>query len=135
MPNYQKTTIIGHLGKDPEIRYLPSGESVANFSVAVTETWKSKDGDKKETTTWYRCSAFGKLADVCGQYLKKGNPVFCDGKMQSRKWEDKEGVERESWELRVEALQLLGGKPTEAKPREQSKPTKSEHEMDDDIPF
>lgn len=110
MPNYHRTTIIGHLGRDPEIRYLPSGEAVANFSVAVTDSWKDKSGVKQERVTWYRCNAFAKLAEICGQYLKKGAPVFIEGSMQHREYRDKDGNKRESWELRADTMQMLGGR-------------------------
>ncbi len=109
MASYHKTVILGNLGRDPEMRYLPNGDAVANFSVAVTEKFKSKDGEAKESTTWYRINAFGKLAEICGQYLKKGASVLIDGKMQMRKYE-KDGVERESWELRADSMQMLSGK-------------------------
>jgi single-strand DNA-binding protein len=109
MASYHKTIVCGNLGRDPEMRYLPNGDAVANFSVAVTEKFKNKDGETKESTTWYRINAFGKLAEICGQYLKKGASVLIDGKMQMRKYE-KDGIERESWELRADTMQMLGGK-------------------------
>ncbi len=109
MASFHQTIIVGNLGRDPETRYLPSGEVVCNFSVAVTEKWKSKDGETKEQTTWYRVNAFSKLAEICGQYLKKGSAVMVVGKMQAREWE-KDGVKRESWELRADSMQMLGGK-------------------------
>lgn len=109
--SFHQTIVVGHLGRDPETRYLPSGDAVANFSVAVTEKWKSKEGDKKESTTWYRINAFGKLAEICGQYLAKGSQVMIVGKMQERAWQDKDGQERKSWELRAETMQILGGRP------------------------
>ena len=121
MPNFNQTIIAGHSGKDAELRYLPSGDAVANLSVAVTEHWKDKNsGKKKESTTWFRVNAFGKLAEICGEYVKKGTPVLVAGKMQSRKWTDKDGVERESWELRADSMQLLGGRsdnPTPEQPQ------------------
>lgn len=142
MPNYHQTTIIGHLGKDPETRYLPNGDAVCNFSVAVTESWKDQSGDKKEQTTWYRVNAFKKLAEICGQYLKKGAPVMIVGKMQERKWSDKEGQDRTSWELRADTIQLLGGKSDSAdRPqRQEPKTTQSNtsggfNGFDDGPPF
>lgn len=131
MPNYSQTTVIGHLGNDPDIRYLPNGDPVANFSIAVTESWKDKaTGEKKEVTTWFRVNAFGKLAEICGQYLKKGAACMVVGKMQSRKWTDKGNVERESWELKADTMQMLGGRSTE------QAPAKSSNKYDDsDIPF
>lgn len=131
MPNYSQTTVIGHLGNDPDIRYLPNGDPVANFSIAVTESWKDKaTGEKKEVTTWFRVNAFGKLAEICGQYLKKGAACMVVGKIQSRKWTDKGNVERESWELKADTMQMLGGRSTE------QAPAKSSNKDDDsDLPF
>lgn len=113
MPHFHQTIVVGHLGKDPEVRYMPNGDAACSFSVAVTESWKDKDGDKKEQTTWYRVNAFKKLAEICGQYLKKGAPVMIVGKMMERKWQDKEGQERTSWELRADTMQMLGGRSSE----------------------
>lgn len=150
MASYHKTIVCGNLGRDPEMRYLPNGDAVANFSVAVTEKYKSKDGEAKVSTTWYRINAFGKLAEICGQYLKKGASVLIDGRMQMRKYQDKDGIERESWELRAETMQMLGGKPeqsgadsasTHSQPRTNSsqkpadKPVPSIADLDDEIPF
>ena len=120
MSNFHQTIIVGHLGRDPEIRYMPSGDAVCNFSVAVTESWKSKDGEKKEQTTWYRCNAFSRLAEVCGEFLKKGSAVMVIGRMTTRKWE-KDGVERESWELRADSMKMLGSRTDsqEAKPAQE----------------
>lgn len=144
MPNFHQTIIVGHLGRDPETRHLTNGDQVCNFSVAVTEKWKDKQGDQKEQTTWYRVNAFSKLAEICGKYLTKGTPVMVTGRMQSRKYNDKDGVERESWELRADSMQMLGGKqdgssqprsePTGSKPKpSNSKP--SFDDIDSDIPF
>lgn len=149
MASYHKTIVLGNLGRDPESRYLPNGDAVCNFSVAVTEKYKSKDGESKESTTWYRINAFGKLAEICGQYLKKGASVMIDGKMQMRKYKDKDGVERESWELKADSMQMLGGKSeqssgdsasTHEKPRASSSPTPATQAQvpfddSDDIPF
>jgi single-strand DNA-binding protein len=111
MASFAKTIIAGNLGRDPETRYLPAGDAVCNFSVAVTESWKDRNsGEKKESTTWYRVNAFGKLAEICAQYLKKGSQVLIEGKMQCREWE-KDGVKQYSWELRAESMQMFGGKP------------------------
>lgn len=104
--------IIGHLGKDPETRYLPSGEAVCNFSVATTEKWKDKaTGEQKEATEWHRISTFGKLAEICGQWLHKGSLVWVQGKITTRKWTDKDGIERYSTEIRADSMKMLGGKP------------------------
>lgn len=148
MASFHQTIIVGNLGRDPESRHLPSGDAVCNFAVAVTEKWKDKSGEAKETTTWYRVNAFGKLAEICGQYLKKGSQVMVTGKMQTRKWE-KDGVERESWELKADQLQMLGGReggaasggaPAQrqaaAPARQAPAPSGGGYgAMDDDIPF
>lgn len=135
MPNYHQTLIIGHLGHAPESRFLPSGEQVASFSVAVSESWKDKaTGDKKENVTWYRVSAFGKLAAVCIQYLAKGAPVMVVGKMQCRKYVDKNGVEKEAWDLRADTMQMLGSKQADA-PQAASTPADGFSDFADDVPF
>jgi single-strand DNA-binding protein len=110
MASYAKTIILGNLGRDPEAKFLPSGDAVTNFSVAVTETYKNKSGEKQETTTWYRCECFGKQAEVAGKYLTKGSQVLVEGKMRSRKFKDKDGADRESWDLRIDNFQMMGGK-------------------------
>jgi single-strand DNA-binding protein len=111
MASFAQTIIIGNLGRDPEGRFLASGDAVSNFSVAVTESWKDKNsGEKRENTTWYRVNAFGKLAEICNQYLKKGSQVQIVGKMVSRDWEDKDGVKKTSWELKADQMVMLGGK-------------------------
>lgn len=106
-----KIQIIGRLGGDPEVRYLPSGDAVANFSVATTETWKDKQsGEKKETTEWHRVAAFGKLGEVCGQYLKKGGLVYIEGSLRTQSYE-KNGETRYSVQIRADQMKMLGGKP------------------------
>jgi len=137
--------IIGHLGKDPETRYLPSGDAVCNFSIATTEKWKDKaTGDAKEQTEWHRVSTFGKLAEICGQYLKKGSLAFVQGKIQTRKYTDKDGVEKFSTEIKADQMRMLGGKP---EGQEQRQPEQRQaaaapasggsgfDDMTDDIPF
>jgi len=112
MASLNKTLIIGNLGADPETRYMPSGDAVCNFSVATTDKWKDKQsGEWKEATTWHRISAFGKLAEICGQYLKKGSQGYFEGKLQTRKFTDAAGVEKYSTEIRLDSMQMLGGKP------------------------
>jgi len=104
--------IIGHLGRDPETRYLPSGDAVTNFSIATTEKWRDKNtGEQKEATEWHRINTFGKLAEIAGQYLKKGSLVFIQGKIVTRKWQDKDGIERYSTEIRADSMKMLGGRP------------------------
>jgi single-strand DNA-binding protein len=110
MASLNKVMLIGNLGKDPEMRYLPSGEAVANFSVATTDRYKDKNGDMQEVTEWHRVSFFGRTAEVCGQYLKKGSPVYIEGSIRTRKWQDKDGQDRYSTEIRGDRMQMLGGR-------------------------
>lgn len=141
--------IIGHLGKDPEVRYLASGEAVANFSIATTEKWKDKaTGEQREETEWHRVSTFGRLAEIVGEYVKKGSLVFVQGKLKTRKYTDKDGNERSATEVRAETLKMLGGR--DANQGERSAPAQRQaapqrqaaapaaggfDQMDDDIPF
>ncbi len=136
---------IGRLGRDPEVRHTPSGDAVASFSIACSDTWKDKaSGEKKESTEWVRCTAWRKLAEIAGEYLKKGSQVYVSGKMQTRKWEDKEGNERYTTEIVVDKLQMLG-RPKEsdegAAPAESpaakpaAKSASKFDDMEDDIPF
>ena len=142
MASLNKAIIIGHLGKDPETRYTADGTAVCNFTVATTESWKDKaSGQKKEATEWHRVDAFSKLAEICGQYLKKGSLVYVEGKITTRKWTDKEGVERYSTSIRADQMKMLGGKPVEEEQQPMSKRVASRPDdgsvaaMDDDIPF
>lgn len=148
MAAFHQTIIVGNLGRDPETRHMPSGDAICNFSVAVTESWKDKNsGDKKEITTWYRVGAFGKLGEICSNYLRKGSQVMITGKMQSRKYSDKDGVERESWELKAEQMTMLGGKPEgagQSAPQQQRQApaqtqqrtaAPAQNDFDSDIPF
>lgn len=140
MASVNKAIIVGHLGKDPETKYMPSGDAVTNFSVATSETWKDKaTGDKKESTEWHRISTFGKLAEICGEYLRKGSLVYLEGKIQTRKWQDKEGVDRYTTEIKADQMRMLGGRSDTEQESGEPKPAKksggSIAEMDDDIPF
>jgi single-strand DNA-binding protein len=111
MASVNKVIIIGNLGKDPETRYLPSGDAVTNITVATTESWKDKkSGDKQEHTEWHRISFFGRQAEVAGEYLKKGSPVYVEGRIRTRKWQDKDGQDRYSTEVVADRLQLLGSR-------------------------
>lgn len=135
--------IIGHLGKDPETRYMPSGDAVCNFSIATTEKWKDKNtGEAMESTEWHRISTFGRLAEISGQYLKKGSLAFVQGSIKTRKYTDKDGVEKYSTEIKADTMKMLGGKPEGQEPRPEPAPrpaaakTASGFEgMDDDIPW
>jgi single-strand DNA-binding protein len=138
MASVNKVIIVGNVGKDPEQRYLPSGDSVTNISVATTETWKDKAGEKQESTEWHRIAFFGKLAEIAGEYLKKGSAVYIEGRIRTRKWQDKQGQDRYSTEIVADRLQMLGGKP-EARPAQQREegPEKKGgfDDLDSDIPF
>lgn len=150
--------IIGYLGKDPEIRYMPNGNAVASFSVATTEKWKDKvTGEAREQTEWHRISAFDKLAEIIGKYLKKGSLVYVCGKIKTRKYTDKDGIEKYATEIHASDIKMLGGRessgdqtyqqaqqtahaPTQSKPvpsRQHGGPMPNDQFMgsDDDIPF
>src|SRR5688500_9633071 len=110
MASVNKVILIGNLGKDPETRYLSSGDAVTNISVATTDTWKDKSGEKQEHTEWHRVAFFGKTAEIAGEYLKKGSPVYVEGRIRTRKWQDKEGNDKYSTEIVADRMQLLGGR-------------------------
>ena len=105
-----KVILVGNLGRDPEMRYLPSGEAVVNLSVATTDKFKDKSGAMQEATEWHRVSFFGRTAEVCGQYLKKGSQVYIEGSIRTRKYTDKDGVEKYATEIRGDRMQMLGGR-------------------------
>lgn len=136
---------IGNLGKDPEIKALPSGSSVANFSIAVSESWKDKAGQKQERTEWIKCVAFNKLADIIQTYVTKGSKVYVEGKLQTRKWQAQDGADRYSTEVIISDMQMLdsknGGasKPSQATPAPGGQPgqydTNSFDDFNDEIPF
>ncbi|MEW6118471.1 MAG: single-stranded DNA-binding protein [Pseudomonadota bacterium] len=155
MASVNKVILVGNLGRDPEMRYLPSGEAVVNLSVATTDKFKDKSGAMQEATEWHRVSFFGRTAEVCGQYLKKGSQVYVEGSIRTRKYTDKDGVEKYATEIRGDRMQMLGGRagggmadmddynqappsrsPSSA-PRGGSapKPSGGFDDMDDDIPF
>ena len=165
MASVNKVIIVGNLGRDPEIRYMPSGDAIANIAVATS--YKSKDkntGEQKELTEWHRISFFGRLAEIVGQYLKKGSSVYVEGRLQTRKYTDKDGVEKYATDIIAENMQMLGGRqgmggdnmgggmddggydaPPQRAPqrqappapaaRPQPKPAPNFSDMDDDIPF
>lgn len=153
MASVNKWIGIGNLGKDPETRYAPSGEAICNITIACSESWKDKQtGEKKEMTEWVRISFFGKLAEIAGQYLRKGSQVYIEGSLRTRKWTDKENVERYTTEIRADEMKMLGGKPegerqqsepqqrSQPAPRQQQKPQDRDSgggfgAFDDDIPF
>lgn len=166
MASVNKVIIVGNLGKDPEVRSFPNGDSVANVSIATTDRWKDKTtGEMKEATEWHRINFSGRLAEIAGQYLKKGSAVYVEGSLRTRKWTDKDGMEKSTTEIRADSLQMLGGKsdatssngraadkpssndtngyaaasgrsaPRTPAPQAQAKPTSGFDDMDDDIPF
>jgi single-strand DNA-binding protein len=107
-----KCSFIGNLGNDPEIRYLPSGDALCSFTIACSESWKDKQtGEQKEKTEWVRFSAFGKLAEICGEYLKKGAKVYCEGKFTTRKYQAADGTDRYATEIKLENMLMLGSRP------------------------
>jgi single-strand DNA-binding protein len=111
MASVNKVIIVGNLGRDPETRYMPNGEAVTNIAVATTESWKDKtSGEKKELTEWHRITFYRKLAEVAGQYLKKGSQIYVEGRLQTRKWTDKDGVERYTTEIIADTMQMLGSR-------------------------
>lgn len=162
MASVNKVIIVGNLGRDPETRYMPSGDAMTNIAVATTDKWKDKtSGEQKEATEWHRIAFFGKLAEIAGQYLKKGSQVYIEGKLRTRKWTDKDGVEKYTTEIIADTMQMLGsrqgmgggasadegyGGSTMSAPRQSaaasggasrpaSKPAPNFSDMDDDIPF
>lgn len=112
MASVNKATIIGNLGRDPEVRYSASGDPIANLAVATTDRWKDKaTGEQKEATEWHRVVFFGRLAEIAGEYLKKGSQVYIEGSLKTRKWTDKEGVEKYTTEIVASEMKMLGGVP------------------------
>ncbi len=111
MASVNKVILIGNLGKDPELKFLQSGQPVANFPIATSEKWKDKStGETKEQTEWHNIIMFGKLAEIAGQYLKKGSSVFVEGRLQTRKWQDKNGQDRYTTEIIANEMKMLGGR-------------------------
>ncbi len=110
MASVNKVILIGNLGRDPETRYTTGGDAVTNLRIATTETWKDKSGEKQEKTEWHTVVLFGRQAEVAGEYLKKGRPVYIEGRLQTRKYTDKEGVEKYSTEIVADRMQLLGSR-------------------------
>ena len=109
MASVNKVILIGNLGRDPEMRYTPSGTAVATLSLATKEEWKGKDGQKQESTEWHRVVAWGRLGEICGEYLHKGSQIYIEGKLQTKAWEDKEGNKRYTTEVVAQRMQMLGG--------------------------
>ena len=146
MASVNKVILIGNLGADPESRFAPSGDAICNIRLATTETWRDKNtGERREATEWHRVAFFGKLAEIAGQYLRKGSQVYIEGSLRTRKWTDKDGQEKYSTEIRADEMKMLGGKPEGQQqaapqrqaPQQQAKPADSGGfgDFDDDIPF
>ena len=157
MASVNKVILIGNLGRDPEVRYLPSGDAVANLNLATTEKWKDKNGEMQEQTEWHRVAFFGRQAEICGEYLRKGSSIYVEGRLQTRKWTDKDGNERYTTEIRGDRMQMLGARggggtrempdmesapPAESVPAAKkpataggAKPSTGFDDLDDDIPF
>ena len=159
MASVNKVNLVGNLGRDPEIRYLPSGDPVANVTIATSSKYKSKTGEMVEETEWHRVTFFGKLAEIVGQYLKKGRSVYVEGRIKTRKYTDKDGVEKYATDIIANEMQMLGsregmGEPSgddegggysrpaaparpapAARPAAPAKPSSGFEDMDDDIPF
>lgn len=141
-----KAILIGHLGRDPETRQTQGGDAVCNLNIATSESWRDKaTGEKREATEWHRVVFFGRTAEVAAQYLRKGSLVYVEGRIQTRKWSDKDGTDRYTTEIRGDVMRMLGKKgdaaPSSAPPAQES-PPKQQHtpasdpfEINDDIPF
>ncbi len=148
MASVNKVILVGRLGKDPETRYMPNGDAVTNITLATSETWKDKNGEKQEKTEWHRVTFYRKLAEIAGEYLKKGSMAYVEGRLETRKWTDKAGVEKYTTEIIANEMQMLssrsgGGNTFEVVDREPSagaaKPAKKTggefDDFEDDIPF
>lgn len=136
-----KVIIVGNLGNDPEVRYSQSGAAITTISVATSESWKDKNGEQQERTEWHRVKFFGKLAEIAGEYLKKGSQVYIEGSLRTEKYADKSGVEKYSTDIIAKEMQMLGGKP-QGEPRGNrggggtSPPSRNDEPFDDEnIPF
>ena len=143
MASVNKVILVGNLGGDPEIRFLPSGQPVANFNIATTERWTGKDGSPGERTEWHRIVVFGKQAENCKEYLRKGRQVYVEGGLRTREWEDKQGQKRKTTEIVAQRVQFLGG-PSGGPAASRESPAPFEEaagepsplgSSDDDIPF
>ena len=140
-----KVILLGRLGRDPEVRYMPNGEAVCNFSIATSETWNDRNGQRQERTEWHNITMYRRLAEIAGQYLKKGREVYIEGRIQSRKYTGKDGIERTAYEIVCSEMKMLGGKaeggegqhnpPPPPQARQQTDAPVPQDEIDDSIPF
>lgn len=139
MAGVNKVILVGRLGRDPELRYTPSGAAVANFSIATSEEWKDKDtGEKQERTEWHRIVAWRRLGEICGEYLRKGSQVYIEGKLQTRSWEDRDGNKKYTTEINAQVMQMLGpaGQEGRAESTDERHPVEEPISVpEDDIPF
>ena len=145
MASVNRVHILGNVGRDPEVRYTPSGTAVCSLSVATSRSWKNKDsGEKQEETEWHRIAFYDRLAEIAGEYLRKGSSVYVEGRLKTRKWQDKDGKDQYTTEVIAEQMQLLGGREQQEErqpaPKQQQKPAakpsnKQLSDMDDDIPW
>ena len=130
-----KVVLVGHLGGDPETRFTPSGAAVANFNVATNESWKDSNGELQDKTEWHRCVMFGKTAELAGELLKKGQLVYLEGKLQTRNWEDKDGIKRYTTEVVCDMFTMLGRKMENDAPQAAPASSGDEGDEEDDLPF
>jgi single-strand DNA-binding protein len=121
MPSVNKVILMGNLGRDPEVRFMPNGDAVCNFSIATTDSWKDKAGERQEKTEWHNIVMYRRLAEIAGEYLKKGRPVYLEGRLQTRKWQTKEGQDRYTTEIIADSMQMLGGR--DGAPAQDSQPS------------
>jgi len=148
MASVNKVILIGNLGRDPEVRYMPSGDAMVSINLATTDNWRDKSGEKQEKTEWHRIVMFGKVAEIAGEYLKKGSQAYFEGRLQTRKWTDKEGQDRYTTEIVADRMQMLGsrsGGATRAMPDEEAPASATSgggarnsggiDDLGDDIPF
>lgn len=132
-----KVILIGRLGRDPEVRYMPNGEAVCNFSVATSEKYTDKNGQRQEATEWHNVTMYRKLAEIAGQYLTKGSQVYIEGKIQTRKYQGKDGIERTAYDIIANEMKMLGGnnQATQEQPKYPQGNAKPADDISDDVPF
>jgi len=138
MAGVNKVILVGRLGRDPEVRYTPSGTAVANFSIATSEQWTNKDGEKQERTEWHKIVAWRRLGEICGEYLHKGSQIYIEGRLQTRDWEDRDGNKRYTTEVIAQTMQMLGpaDKGGKAETTDERFPVEEPVTVpEDDIPF
>lgn len=139
MAGLNKVILIGNLGRDPEIRYTAQGQPVTTFSLATTESWTNKSGEREQRTEWHRIVTWGKLAEICSEYLSKGKQVYCEGRLQTREWEDRDGNKRRTTEVNAQQVLMLGRRGDGPRDEERGAgapaPAAAPDAEEDDIPF